>query len=265
MLKVAIAPYRAGTGRVAWFWARTSLNLFFPPRCAHCDMDELPADGLPLCEACRDELTPSERPRCGRCGVIVPVDVPAGEACPSCRGKRQRYESVVALGSYAGSLRTAMLRMKRSGDEPLSAALGDWFCRLKSSELSSLRPDVVVPVPMHWSRRMLRGTNSPDVLADRLAHALGVPAAARLLQRRRRTAPQGSLAKVQRLLNVRGAFRLRRGYNCQGASVLLVDDILTTGATCNEAARILLESGATRVSVAVVARAQRIPSKNSAG
>jgi ComF family protein len=109
---------------------------------------------------------------------------------------------------------------------------------------------------MHWMRRLVRGINNPDVLADLLSRHLDAPLATAGLVRRRNTLPQKDLSPRERRLNVRGAFRVRKGYNVKGAHVLLVDDILTTGATASEAARVLKRAGAATVGVAVLARAE---------
>jgi ComF family protein len=166
-----------------------------------------------------------------------------------------RFEAAVALGAYGGTLRAVVLRMKHAAEAPLASAVGRLFWQVRRAELASLRPEVVVPVPMHWRRRMQRGANSPDEVAVPLAEGLGIPCAPRLLRRRRSTSPQGPLARGDRLANVRGAFRVRHGYQCAGARVLLVDDILTTGATANECVRALVAGGAASVALAVVARA----------
>jgi predicted amidophosphoribosyltransferase len=108
---------------------------------------------------------------------------------------------------------------------------------------------------MHWRRRFLRGTNSAAVLAEALADKLQLPLRRRLLRRRRYTRPQFSLSPPERRANVRGAFSVGAGYPLQEAHVLLVDDIMTSGATCNEAARTLRKAGARRVTVVVAARA----------
>ncbi len=108
---------------------------------------------------------------------------------------------------------------------------------------------------MHWSRRLRRGTSSADVLAEVFARHLGVPSAERLLVRRRNTLPQFNLPPKKRFTNVRGAFGISAGYDLLAERVLLVDDILTTGATCHEVAKTLRRAGARHISVVVVARA----------
>ncbi len=148
-----------------------------------------------------------------------------------------------------------MVSIKSACQEPLAVALVELLWELRRDELSQLQAEVVVPLPMHWARRLQRGANAPDVLAERLARRLGVPLCP-MLARRRHTAPQASLARAARLTNLRQAFGLRGSYNCRGARVLLVDDVLTTGTTCGEATRVLLRHGAATVSVAVLARAE---------
>jgi predicted amidophosphoribosyltransferase len=109
---------------------------------------------------------------------------------------------------------------------------------------------------MHWTRRIRRGTNCPDTIAESVAAGLGVPAAIGLLVRGQKTTRQADLPPGSRLANIKGVFRVAKGCQLQGARVLLVDDILTTGATCNEAAKTLLSAGASDVAIAVIARAE---------
>jgi predicted amidophosphoribosyltransferase len=113
---------------------------------------------------------------------------------------------------------------------------------------------VVVPVSIHWRRRWSHGTNSAAVTAEVLADRLRAPLAAGLLRRRRHTPPQSSLPPSERWANVGGAFAVRIGYHLEHASVLLVDDSLTTGSTCSEAARALKRAGAARLMVVVAGR-----------
>ncbi|MCX7428128.1 MAG: double zinc ribbon domain-containing protein [Planctomycetia bacterium] len=230
-------------------------NLLFPPRCACCDAEFAPeVDGLMLCAECRGRLAPDEWHGCPRCGARVSSEEAATSPCSQCRGRRFSFDTVVPLGSYDGDLRSAVLRMKHHVGDPLSMALGQLYCLHRGDRIARLRPDVVVPIPMHWGREMTRGTNSPDILAGQISHHLGVPLERSMLVRTRKTLPQAGLPPHRRFLNVRGAFRLGAGYHLQDARVVLVDDILTTGATCGEAAKVLKRAGASAVSVAVVAR-----------
>ncbi len=135
-------------------------------------------------------------------------------------------------------------------------ALGELLAGMCMPHMAAWKPDAIVPVPMHWSRKLWRGTNSPQTIAERFATRLGIPLAEHLLARRRRTAPQASLSANKRLANVRGAFRAARHADLPGARLLLIDDIMTTGATVNEASKMLSRSGASFIGVVVLARAE---------
>lgn len=250
-----ISPVRNRLSRWSAWWGRRGLNLLFPPRCAHCDAD-LPdlEDGVLLCSDCRDTLAPDDWSYCLRCGAPAPPGVKAPESCPICRRVRLDFDAVVSLGLYRSELGGAVLTMKHPKGDPLSLALGRLYCRCRGDAVAALRPDVVVPVPMFWARRLIRGTNSPDILAECLAHDLQVPLARGTLYRCRNTLPQTSLRPKDRFKNVRDAFRLRKGYDWDESRVLVVDDVLTTGATCSQAASVLKRAGASMVAVAVLAR-----------
>jgi ComF family protein len=162
----------------------------------------------------------------------------------------------VRLGRYDGALRAAVLRMKTDTNPGLAMSLGDLLFAQRGEQLAAWKPDAVVPVPMHWSRRIRRGVNSPHTVAERLAARLKVPLAAHLLSRRRRTAVQARLPASKRQANVRGAFRARAHCDLPGARLLLVDDVMTTGATVNEAARTLAGAAASAVEIVVLGRAE---------
>jgi ComF family protein len=134
--------------------------------------------------------------------------------------------------------------------------MGELLANARVEQIATLAPDCVLPIPMHWTRRMWRGANSPETIAEQLGRRLGVPVASHLLARRRRTAPQASLSPRRRAANVRGAFHVRQHADLPGARLLLVDDIMTTGATVNEAAKTLCRAGAAVVAIAVLARAE---------
>lgn len=235
---------------------QTSLGLLFPPRCTYCEA-ELggPLGGLLLCDPCRETLGRPDWRYCPRCGAGLASDTPQSEGCDHCRTAHLRFDAAISLGAYREPLRDAVLKMKHPAGKALAAAMGRLLLLRRAGDLSTLRPDLVLPVPMHWRRRMAQGMNSPDLLAESLARHLDVPVVARLLTRCRNTPPQANLSLKQRFANIRGAFAVRADYDLGGAHILLVDDILTTGATCSEAARMLKAAGAARITVAVLARA----------
>ena len=158
---------------------------------------------------------------------------------------------------YAGSLRTALHRLKFDGRRALGPPLGEFLADFVRTTAALGRPEIVVPVPLHPSRERGRGFNHAALLAAPVAEALGVPLDAALLERVIDTAPQQTLTEPQRWGNVRGAFRIRVSATgvVRGRVVLLVDDVMTSGATSAECARTLLAAGATEVRVATVARA----------
>jgi predicted amidophosphoribosyltransferase len=145
--------------------------------------------------------------------------------------------------------------MKSAEGDSISLTLARLLWQERSEKLKALQADVVAPIPLHWRRRLAHRTNSSAVLAEVVSTKLALPRADGLLRRTRSTQRQLEVTPSKRWTNVRKAFAVRAGYHLRGAHVLLVDDILTTGATCSEAARTLLDAGAARVSVVVVARA----------
>jgi len=238
-------------------WLAGGLGLLFPPLCASCSA-EIPAEHTEralLCDSCRKELLARDPSTCPHCGM--PYQDLTGQLpkCPSCRRQPPRFSEVVSLGPYEQSLRLALLRVKGVHEEPLAAALGELLWERRRERLESLKPDVITPIPMHWFRRLERGTNSPQTLAETLARHLRVPCHSRMLVRRRSTEPQGPLPRPARARNVRRAFAHRKRFPVAGRRVLLVDDILTTGATAGAATRVLLRAGALDVAVVVVGRA----------
>jgi ComF family protein len=169
-----------------------------------------------------------------------------------------KFDGVYPLGRYDGELRDVVLKTKRLSSEALSLNVGRLLAERLRDKIVAFRPDAVVPIPMHWLRRFRRGVNSPELIADVLGRKLGIPVV-RMLARRRYTRPQKDLLPRERFRNVRGAFGLPRWRRrrSKDARIMLVDDILTTGATCSEAAGLLKQAGAAAVAVAIVARADQ--------
>ncbi|HEY4759294.1 MAG TPA: ComF family protein [Thermoguttaceae bacterium] len=238
-------------------FAAGALNLLFPPRCTFCNNEiSDPNNPILLCPECCRRFVPEKWFGCRHCGGVILEEAQDADHCSMCRNPPLRFDTVVPLGGYHSILRDVILRMKQSQQAHLAVAMGRLLAHRRYSELSGLRADMVVPIPMYWSRRFQRGSNSPELLAHCLSRELDVPVHSRLLARTRNTLPQSGLPPKQRFRNVRGAFRICSHHPLQGARVLLVDDVLTTGATSSEVAKILKKAGASMVAVAVIARAQ---------
>jgi ComF family protein len=241
-----------GTGKRL---ARASIDLVFPPCCAGCAATLEETTAFTLCMACREQFAPVGLIQCRQCAAIVnPIEQQAGD-CSRCRTERFQFDRAYALARYEGPLREAVSRMKRSSEEPLMMAMGRHLAERFRNELQARELDVVVPVPMHWTRRLVRGTNSPEIMGQVLARELGIEFGPRALRRQRRTRKLADLTRQERKRTLRNAFRVARGCDFTAARVLLVDDVLTTGTTCDTAARALKNGGAADVTVLVAARA----------
>lgn len=245
---------------------QTVIDLFFPPRCPFCLSLLKPGntmgDGAQpwgrsnvslermLCSRCAADLPWLVHccPRCAR-----PLRVP-GDDCLYCREHPVAFAYCCALGSYQGALRKTLHRFKYRGEKGLAVPLG----RLLASRLTVTpwfaKVDALVPIPLSPQRQRTRGYNQAALLAQSLSRELGVPSQV-LLRRTRDTDSQTSLGRHDRWDNIRGAFQENnREGNIKGRDFLLVDDILTSGATAHAASLALKEGGAAEVSVAVIAR-----------
>jgi ComF family protein len=229
-------------------------HLVLPAGCYVCGVP-LPASVRLFCESCRKNLFTDPHAVCPHCAATIgPHGAPDG-FCPSCRDEHYPFERVVRLGPYAGTLRDVILQLKHHSNEGLAELVGETWVRQAKALFDELQVDSVVPIPLHWWRRWQRGYNQSAALAHGIAGVLGLPLETSWLRRVRNTPMQTKTSLVARRDNVRGAFRVRRGLALEGRSILLVDDVLTTGATSSEAARSVRKAGAKRVIVAVLARA----------
>ncbi len=246
-------------GRFAAGWLAAGIDLLFPPRCRLCRREgnawEDGADGetgrgldaTGFCTACVAGFGGDEA-RCLRCGCPGP-----GTGCRGCRGRRADHDGIVILGRYQGELREAVLRAKRPGARDIADGLGRLLHARHGPTIATWEVDAVVPVPMHWRRRLLRGGSTADVLGASIARAADAPCV-RLLRRRRATVMQNRLPLGERRRAVRGAF-VTRSDGVAGRRLLLVDDVVTSGGTIAACCRTLAAAGAEAVFVAVVARA----------
>ncbi len=228
------------------------LDLLMPPACAACKEPVATPHGL--CAACFAGLPRLPHPLCTRCGEPMPPRGLVEEVCLSCRDAAPPFASARAPFAYDGPARALVLRVK-SGREELAALMARmmWAADPLPAE------GILVPVPLHRWRLLARGYNQSALLAGALARLSGLRHAPELLVRTRRTRSSRGLSRAQRHANVAGAFAvppaLRPGV--AGATILLVDDVLTSGATAAAAASALLAAGAGSVHVRTFARVAR--------
>jgi len=241
-------------------WLLTSVGqLVLPVHCAACGAPAPTDRRWPLCEVCGREMADLiAAPYCPLCGRRAGPYTVGPDGCLFCRKFPVRFSAAVRVGPYEGPLKTLILRCKDERRTAIAGALG----RLLRERLALVpwadQVDLVVPVPLHWARRIGRGFNQAALLAREPAAAApkakGV--STRLLRRTRPTPHQMNLPAAQRRKNVRGAFVARGAKDAlKGKGVLLVDDVMTSGTTIGECTRVLRRAGARDVYVAVAATA----------
>jgi ComF family protein len=175
--------------------------------------------------------------------------------CYFCQDESYAFTQALTLGKYDRGLREMILRMKHPPGESIGYHLTSQLVKDMEERLKSWPVEAVVPVPLHWSRRLWRGYNQASVIAEVLARRLGKPCRPRWLWRRRQTPPQYTVTTEERRRNLRQAFASRLPSSMKGRNILLADDVMTTGSTADACARALKAAGAGEVYVVVLARA----------
>jgi ComF family protein len=234
-----------------------ALDLVFPALCPVCDTTLGVGRRDPLCGTCWSAISRLGAPWCDRCGAAsivteaVPPCVARRLTCALCVSDPPPYDYARSAALYEGPLRDAIHALKFSGRRALASPLGD----LAAEQCATSLPDTIdalIPVPLARTRERERGFNQAALLARRIGSHLHVPIRSSWLARIRSTRPQTELSATERRANVRDAFRASN--RVAGHHVLVVDDILTTGATLHACARALRAAGARRVGVLTVAR-----------
>jgi len=244
--------------RIGWAASRTLLDLVLPPRCLRCGA--LVAESGALCGDCFSAATFITAPLCARCGAPFgdawdDTDGVAGNhalVCRVCRRHPPAYNRARAVLVYDDHSRALLLAFKHGDRTDAAGPLGAWMARAGAPLLATT--DLIVPVPLHRWRLWRRRYNQAALLARALAQASGRPWNPMALARPRATPSQGGRGRADRKTNVRGAFHVTCPERVSGQRVLLVDDVLTTGATVEECARVLRRAGASTVDVLTLAR-----------
>jgi competence protein ComFC len=235
-------------------------SVFFPAPCRLCDLLLTGSSRIPICGECLNSFARVPEPICEVCGVPLPafgVKEVKSLFCSSCQQKQFTFDRVRSLGVYEGSLGKAVLLLKYEKMEPLGVWFAEKLARVAQVEHEAFQADVVAPVPLHPVREKERGYNQATLISKPLAKRLRLPHQSILLTRTRARPEKRLLSLDERWESVRGAFATRPSSQVDNRRVLLVDDVLTTGATLDACARALREAGAKSVLGLTVARAVR--------
>ena len=241
-------------------------NIFFPPICSICG-DPLRSEDETICKACRSSFSETGKTVCHICGCPRPRQTK--RRCPGCPPDPIYFQSVRAAFTYAGGRMGDGFCAFKYGQRHelgrvLARAMFMAFARVENQERPpdpndptgfAERLDGLVPVPLHYFRRLRRGYNQAEVLAREFSALAGIPCRSELLARRRRTSQQANLPRDRRAQNVKGAFEAPYPNEIRDLRIGVVDDIMTTGSTVNECARALKSAGAAEVHVLALARA----------
>lgn len=217
------------------------LDSVLPQDCLLCGT---PASTDLLCTACSEELPRLPELRCPRCALPTA----RGETCGRCQRHAPHFDRLIASYPYAFPLDRMLQRLKYGHQ----LALAGWFGQRLDASVAGIEADLIVPMPLHPSRMRERGFNQAIEIARPLARRCGLPLATDICTRPRETSPQEGLTLLQRHRNLKNAFAC--SVDLSGKRILLIDDVVTTGATVGECARTLRLHGAAEIVVAAVAR-----------
>ncbi len=233
-------------------FGQKALDFLIPPLCLGCDAS-VTADQT-LCAECWKAIHFIERPFCARCGAPFDLPVEEGTLCAACLAEEPPYDLARSAILYDEASKPIILRFKHADRLHPVPALGAWMVRA-GADIWPIA-DLIVPVPLHRWRLWRRRYNQAALLAQAIGKALGKQVAIDLLVRHRATPSQGRMNKKERHENVSGAFALSSRAEVAGKRIVLIDDVLTSGATVAEAAKILKKNGAAAVHVVTLARAR---------
>lgn len=229
-------------------------DTLFPPLCLGCSQVLTCGQHEVFCPDCRLRITFLTGSRCPVCGIIFPDSPSDNHLCGVCLGKKPCFDSARAAVAYDGVIIEAIHKFKYGRNVTAGVALARLLADFDFSDIEPCSFDTVLPVPLHIRRLRERGFNQALIFARTLGKKYRIDVDFSLLKRHKFTLTQTGLNKKEREQNISGAFVVAQPKILSGRKLLLVDDVYTTGATINECARILKESGAGQVAVLTLAR-----------
>jgi ComF family protein len=235
--------------------SRRVLDAVLPPRCLKCG--ETLGGESGLCPECWRRIGWLAAPCCACCGQPFPFDAGPGTLCGGCLQKPPSYDRARAVFRYDSESRDLVIGFKRADRTESAPAFAGWMARAGAELLDSA--ELIVPVPLHWTRLAARRFNQAALLAQALGRLADRKVEPQALERRRATASQGHLGRLARFRNLKGAIGVvpRHAAALANRRVLLIDDVITTGATVESAAKALISAGARGVDVLALAKVVR--------
>jgi ComF family protein len=230
-----------------------AVSLLYPPTCAICGASV--GGGEYLCNVCEAKAARIIAPFCQKCSEPFEGSITSAFTCANCAHRTLHFEAAVAAYRGRGVVRHIIHEFKYGRQIHLRHLVARWLCAaLDDERLCGRQLDLIVPVPLHPTRQRERGFNQAALIAEALSEQTSIPIKP-VLERIRYTTTQTALDRSERMENLHNAFRLRKNADVRKLRVLLIDDVLTTGSTLSECARVLKENGARLVYAATAARA----------
>jgi len=231
------------------------LDFFFPPRCLICEKDIINTQLQGICEPCLSSIRYISSPICLKCGIPFNSVIGRDHLCGTCLTSRVYFTKARAVGVYEGVLQEATHRLKYNKKTLLAKPLGALMVGHHLGSIDFKSYDFLIPVPLHFKRLRERGFNQALFLAKYIGKRYGIPIDYMSLKRIKWESPQINLSKKERERNVKGVFSLSNKSRFKDKSILLIDDVYTSGATVNECARVLTKAERVRVDVLTLCRA----------
>lgn len=224
------------------------LDILYPRHCPVCHDVAVPR-GQKICIGCREKLKPISGPRCFQCSK--PLNSQEQEYCGDCQKIEHSFEQGIGIFPYSAVLQESLYRLKYGKRQEYGIFYGEFAAFYAESLIRKWRIQKLIPIPLHRKRMEQRGFNQAELIARALGNKLGIPVDTGALERKRSTSPQKELDPGQRRQNLRDAFQASA--SVRGATLLLVDDIYTTGSTMDMAALALKKAGAEKIFFLVIA------------